>query len=221
MAQLTLPRLREPSVHPGFRAGARLRRRGPQPDRADPARGPRAARRLASVRPSSGASSAMPRTLAALRLSFGASLHRGAGQRGFRPALAWVLVRYRFPGRRIIDAAVDLPFALPTAVAGIALTALYAPNGLIGSIAGDFGLKIAYHAAGHRDRADLRRPALRGPHRAAGDRRDRTRDRGGRRPARRQPPAHRLPGGPAACLSRPCSPALRWPSRAASANTAR
>ena len=58
--------------------------------------------------------------------------------------LAWVLVRYRFPGRRLIDAAVDLPFALPTAVAGIALTALYAPNGVFGQIAGVAGVRIAY-----------------------------------------------------------------------------
>ncbi|MDO5706415.1 MAG: sulfate ABC transporter permease subunit CysT [Paracoccus sp. (in: a-proteobacteria)] len=58
--------------------------------------------------------------------------------------LAWVLVRYRFPGRRLLDAAVDLPFALPTAVAGIALTALYAPNGFFGRIAAEFGLRIAY-----------------------------------------------------------------------------
>jgi sulfate transport system permease protein len=62
--------------------------------------------------------------------------------------LAWVLVRYRFPGRRLIDAAVDLPFALPTAVAGIALTALYAPNGAIGSLARDLGMKIAYTETG-------------------------------------------------------------------------
>ena len=62
--------------------------------------------------------------------------------------LAWVLVRYDFPGRRIVDAMVDLPFALPTAVAGIALAAIYAPNGIIGSIAGHFGLKIAFTPLG-------------------------------------------------------------------------
>jgi len=63
-------------------------------------------------------------------------------------ALAWVLARYRFPGRRLIDAAVDLPFALPTAVAGIALTALYAPNGAFGALAKDLGFKIAYTPSG-------------------------------------------------------------------------
>ena len=62
----------------------------------------------------------------------------------FGLVLAWVLVRYRFPGRRLIDAAVDLPFALPTAVAGIALTALYAPNGAFGALAAEFGIQIAY-----------------------------------------------------------------------------
>ena len=63
-------------------------------------------------------------------------------------ALAWVLVRYRFPGRRFVDALVDLPFALPTAVAGIALTAIYAPNGMIGSLLQPFGIKIAYTPLG-------------------------------------------------------------------------
>jgi sulfate transport system permease protein len=62
----------------------------------------------------------------------------------FGVVLAWVLVRYRFPMRKLLDAAVDLPFALPTAVAGIALTALYAPNGAFGHIAKDWGFKIAY-----------------------------------------------------------------------------
>jgi len=62
--------------------------------------------------------------------------------------LAWVLVRYKFPGRSLIDAAVDLPFALPTAVAGIAMAAIYAPNGVIGSLADKVGLKIAYAPLG-------------------------------------------------------------------------
>ncbi|MGO8426234.1 molybdate ABC transporter permease subunit, partial [Rhizobium ruizarguesonis] len=60
----------------------------------------------------------------------------------------WVLVRYRFPGKRIIDAMVDLPFALPTAVAGIALATLYAPNGLIGQFLTPLGIKIAFTPAG-------------------------------------------------------------------------
>ena len=89
-----------------------------------------------------------PRVLAALRLSFGAALIASCINAFFGLLLAWVLVRYRFPGRRIIDAAVDLPFALPTAVAGIAMTAVYAPNGIIGSVADALQIKIAFTPVG-------------------------------------------------------------------------
>jgi sulfate transport system permease protein len=89
-----------------------------------------------------------PRTLAALKLSFGASFLAAAINAVFGTIVAWVLVRYDFPGRRLIDAFVDLPFALPTAVAGIALTALYAPNGWIGSLFAPLGIKIAYTPIG-------------------------------------------------------------------------
>jgi sulfate transport system permease protein len=89
-----------------------------------------------------------PRTLAALRLSFGASFLAAAINAVFGLVVAWVLVRYEFPGRRLIDAFVDLPFALPTAVAGIALTALYAPNGWIGSLLAPLGIKVAYTPVG-------------------------------------------------------------------------
>ncbi len=89
-----------------------------------------------------------PRILAALRLSFGAALIAAAINTVFGLLLSWVLVRYRFPGRRFIDAAVDLPFALPTAVAGIAMAAVYAPNGWIGSIADKLGFKIAFTPVG-------------------------------------------------------------------------
>ena len=85
-----------------------------------------------------------PRIWGALYLSFRLSLFAALINLVFGVALAWVLVRYRFPGRRLLDAAVHHPFALPTAVAGIALTALYAPNGAFGSIAKDLGFKIAY-----------------------------------------------------------------------------
>ncbi|TWI29459.1 sulfate ABC transporter permease subunit CysT [Paracoccus sulfuroxidans] len=85
-----------------------------------------------------------PRVLAALFLSFKIAVYAALFNLVFGTLLAWVLARYEFPGRRLIDAVVDLPFALPTAVAGIALTALYAPNGIFGSIAKDFGIKIAY-----------------------------------------------------------------------------
>ncbi|HMS07762.1 MAG TPA: sulfate ABC transporter permease subunit CysT, partial [Burkholderiaceae bacterium] len=73
-----------------------------------------------------------PRVLASYQLSFGASLAAAAINTVFGLLLAWTLVRYRFPGKKIVDALIDLPFALPTAVAGIALTALYAKNGWLG-----------------------------------------------------------------------------------------
>ncbi|HBD92001.1 MAG: sulfate ABC transporter permease subunit CysT [Rhodobacteraceae bacterium GWE1_64_9] len=84
------------------------------------------------------------RVWAALFLSFRLSLFAALFNLVFGVLLAWVLMRYRFWGRRLLDAAVDLPFALPTAVAGIALTALYAPNGMFGALAQQMGWKIAY-----------------------------------------------------------------------------
>ena len=89
-----------------------------------------------------------PRIWAALWLSFRLSFLAATFNLIFGTALAWVLARYRFPGRRLIDAAVDLPFALPTAVAGIALTVLYAPNGAFGALAKDLGFKVAYTPVG-------------------------------------------------------------------------
>ncbi len=89
-----------------------------------------------------------PRVVAAYRLSFGASLAAAAINAVFGTILAWVLVRYRFPGKKLLDAFVDLPFALPTAVAGIALTALYAGNGWIGSQLAPFGIKVAFTPLG-------------------------------------------------------------------------
>lgn len=88
------------------------------------------------------------RVWAALFLSFRLSLLAALFNLVFGTLLAWVLVRYRFWGRRIMDAAVDLPFALPTAVAGIALTTLYAPNGAFGVLAKEVGLQIAYTRTG-------------------------------------------------------------------------
>jgi len=89
-----------------------------------------------------------PRTLQALKISFGTAFLAALVNSLFGVLLAWVLVRYRFPGRRIVDAMVDLPFALPTAVAGIALTAIYAPNGWIGQLLSQAGVKIAFTPAG-------------------------------------------------------------------------
>ena len=90
-----------------------------------------------------------PRVLASLQLSFGAALAAALLNAIFGLLVAWVLVRYPFHGRRLVDALVDLPFALPTAVAGIALTAVYAPNGWIGKPLGDFfGVKVAFTPLG-------------------------------------------------------------------------
>jgi sulfate transport system permease protein len=85
-----------------------------------------------------------PRVMASYRVTFGASLVAALVNTVFGLLVAWVLVRYRFPGRRVVDAMVDLPFALPTAVAGIALTTLYASNGWIGRYLDPLGIKISY-----------------------------------------------------------------------------
>lgn len=89
-----------------------------------------------------------PRVLAALRLSFLTALAAAAFNTVMGTWVAWVFVRYRFPGRRLFDAMIDLPFALPTAVAGIALTALYGGQGWIGRWLEPLGIKIAYAPAG-------------------------------------------------------------------------
>src|SRR6201986_944909 len=85
-----------------------------------------------------------PRVLASLRLSFGMAAAAAAIDSVFGFVIAWVLVRYRFPGKRLLDALIDLPFALPTAVAGIALSTLYAPTGWIGAPLAGYGIRIAY-----------------------------------------------------------------------------
>jgi sulfate transport system permease protein len=89
-----------------------------------------------------------PRVLASLRLSFGASLIAALINVMFGLIVAWVLVRYTFPFKRLVDAMVDLPFALPTAVAGIALTALYTPNGWLGGWLLTFGIAVAFTPLG-------------------------------------------------------------------------
>ena len=88
------------------------------------------------------------RALAAYRLSFGTAAAAGLVNAVFGLLVAWVLVRYDFPGKRVVSALVDLPFALPTAVAGIALTALYAPNGWVGQYLDPLGIKVAYTPLG-------------------------------------------------------------------------
>lgn len=88
------------------------------------------------------------RVIASYKLTFGASLLAALFNAFFGGIVAWVLVRYTFPGKKFIDALVDLPFALPTAVAGIALTALYAPNGWLGRYLEAVGIKVAFTPLG-------------------------------------------------------------------------
>ncbi|MBX3640005.1 MAG: sulfate ABC transporter permease subunit CysT [Nitrosomonas sp.] len=89
-----------------------------------------------------------PRVMASYQLTFGASLAAALTNAVFGLLVAWVLVRYQFTGKRIVDALIDLPFALPTAVAGIALTALYAGNGWIGQFLEPLGIKVAFTPIG-------------------------------------------------------------------------
>lgn len=89
-----------------------------------------------------------PRAMAAYRLSFGTAAAAALVNAVFGLLVAWVLVRYSFPGKRVVSALVDLPFALPTAVAGIALTSLYAPNGWIGQFLEPMGIKVAFTSLG-------------------------------------------------------------------------
>jgi sulfate transport system permease protein len=89
-----------------------------------------------------------PRVVASYKLSFGASLLAAAINVVFGLMLAWALVRYTFPGKKLVDALIDLPFALPTAVAGIALTALYAKNGWLGQVLEPLGIKVAFTPLG-------------------------------------------------------------------------
>jgi sulfate/thiosulfate transport system permease protein len=89
-----------------------------------------------------------PRALASYRLTFGASLIAAGINAVFGLMLAWAIVRYSFPGRKIVDALIDLPFALPTAVAGISLTAIYAKNGWLGKFLEPLGIKIAFTPVG-------------------------------------------------------------------------
>jgi sulfate/thiosulfate transport system permease protein len=89
-----------------------------------------------------------PRVLASYRLSLGASFLAALVNAAFGLLVAWVLVRYSFPGRRIVDALVDLPFALPTAVAGIALSSIYSANGWVGKILAPLGIEVAYTPLG-------------------------------------------------------------------------
>jgi sulfate/thiosulfate transport system permease protein len=94
------------------------------------------------------AAASSERVVASYRLSFGTALLAASINAVFGFLLAWSLVRYEFPGKKIVDALVDLPFALPTAVAGIALTALYAPNGWLGGPLAEYGIRVAFTPTG-------------------------------------------------------------------------
>ncbi len=89
-----------------------------------------------------------PRVVAAMRLSFGTAMLAAALNVPFGLLVAWVMVRYRFPGRNLVDSLIDMPLALPTAVAGISLTALFAPTGWFGALLAVFGIKVAYTPLG-------------------------------------------------------------------------
>jgi sulfate transport system permease protein len=89
-----------------------------------------------------------PRAIASYQLSFGAALMAGLANAFFGLLVAWVLTRYSFPGRSLVDALVDLPFALPTAVAGLTLTAVYAPTGFLGALLEPLGIRVAFTQLG-------------------------------------------------------------------------
>ena len=115
----------------------------------DPAVGARSSRRASLTWPAVlGHRDARRASSRRYQLTFGASFAAALVNAVFGLLVAWVLVRYRFPGRRLVDALVDLPFALPTAVAGIALTALYAPNGWLGALLEPLGIKVAFTPLG-------------------------------------------------------------------------
>ena len=152
---------------------------------------------------------------------------RGLRDRGDRGSsllgllVAWVLARIEFPGRRLLDALVDVPLALPTAVAGLVYSALYVPNGWLGQYLVPLGHPGGLFLPRHRARARVREPAVRGPRGAAGDREPRPRHRGGGPDPRSLAGADVPPGRAAGASCPPSSRASRCPSPGPSASTAR
>ena len=128
-----------------------------------------------------------PRVIASYRLTIGASFVAACVNGVLGIVVAWVLVRYDFPGRRVVDAMIDLPFALPTAVAGITLTSLYAPNGWFGQYLEPVRHPGRIQPARHHHRAHLHRVAVRRPHASAGNRGSRCRARRSGDQPRREP----------------------------------
>ncbi len=207
-------------VLPGFRLTLGYTHALPEPAGADPAGGVLLQGRLPG--PSEFVAAVWtPRARAAYGLTVGASFAAAAINVPLGVLVAWVLVRYDFPGKRLFDALVDLPFALPTAVAGLVYSSLYVENGLARPLP-----RAARHPGAYSRLAivlvlTLHRPALRRAHRAADPRGPRRRDRGGRRLPRRHPLADLLHVICCRRCCRPSSPASPSPSRAGSASTAR
>ena len=141
-----------------------------------------------------------PRTLSAFRVSFETAFVAACLNAAFGLLIAWVLVRYRFPGRRFVDALIDLPFGLPTAVAGISLTTLYASTGWLGRPLASTRHPCRIHPARDPRCARVRRSAVRGAHGRTGATRFRSRARGGRGAAWRKSRAHRRTRDPAAAV---------------------
>ena len=162
-----------------------------------------------------------PRTLHALKLSFGLAFAAASVNLVAGLVIVWALVRYRFPGRRIFDAIVDIPFALPTAVAGVALSDAVRPEGLARRAARGHRHQGSLYAARDFRRDDLHRHSVRGAHGATGADRSRRRTRGGGRLSRRQPLANRHAGGPAEPDTRDPDRFRCWRSPVPSANTVR
>ena len=132
---------------PGIWPDARLYGLVPQPDRSDSPRGPGHSRHEPAVGRFQGRRF-RPAHAVAWRLTFGTAFIASFINAFFGLIVAWVLVRYDFPGRRILDALIDVPFALPTAVSGIALTAIYAPNGWVGQLLQPLGIKAVFSPLG-------------------------------------------------------------------------
>ena len=161
-----------------------------------------------------------PRALGSYRLSFGASLLAASINVVFGFIIAWTLVRYEFPGRKLIDALIDMPFALPTAVSGIALTTVFAQNGWIGRYLEPLGIKVAYTWIGVTVALTLIGMPFVGARAAAGAARGAARPRGRGRDARRRAllclPAHH-PADRAAGAPHRLHPRLRARGRASTA----
>ena len=173
------------------------------------------------LRRASGSAVTAPRVVASYKLTFGASLVAAAVNAVFGLVVTWVLVRYRFPGRRLMDALVDLPVRPADGGRGHRAHDALRPERLAGRAARGARHQGRVHAARHHARPHVHRAAVRGAHAAAGAREPRPRGRGGGGQPGREPLADDLRASSCPRSSRPGSPASRWRSRARSASTAR